>query len=312
MGVAWGAVAWVASHQAPLPPAVEPGAAEVSAPPEGEKQLSAHMLPPVTRPDNRKPLEPTRLEASDLGLPGLAALSTDAQDLALGVLNNTTGACDPCQAEGLSMAACLRENPPGCQNMPALARRVIRGAARGDDIQSVRAEVRYDDSWFPIAPAERPARGGPAGAHTLLVVVDYISPFSAEAEAEFDALSQRFGEELRVEVLQAPRPALASIDAAEAALAAELAGCFWPAHAALLRSASQGEAWKVAETACGAPLDGYREQAKLRLRQDQALAATLGVRGTPTVFIDGYRVRGLRGLEEYAHLIELQIADEEG
>jgi predicted DsbA family dithiol-disulfide isomerase len=98
--------------------------------------------------------------------------------------------------------------------------------------------------------------------------------------------------------------------AALAALAADDEGKFAALHERLfaLKGALSDASMQAAEVASG--LDPSRmdmERAAPRLARSQALAAQLGVHGTPTFFIDGRHVVGAQPFETFREVIDERL-----
>jgi protein-disulfide isomerase len=97
-----------------------------------------------------------------------------------------------------------------------------------------------------------------------------------------------------------------ALKAAVAALAAEPAGKFWEFHDTLFSNYSRLNDQKIQEIVGLLGLDEtkFKEQQKnsaitQRIRQDYEEGIRIGVRGTPTIFINGkkLRERGMKGME---------------
>ncbi|MCB9797556.1 MAG: hypothetical protein H6741_33120 [Alphaproteobacteria bacterium] len=148
------------------------------------------------------------------------------------------------------------------------------------------------------------------------MAVDYSSPFTRDAEAVWTALQAEQGDALALAWLMAPRAELASKAAAQAALVARRAPGLLPRRARGAagrgqrglprRPRAHGEALARAFEAadCGAPPKA--EEGAQALAAHLKLAESLGVRGTPTAFVAGHRVRGLRDPDTYARILSAE------
>jgi protein-disulfide isomerase len=94
--------------------------------------------------------------------------------------------------------------------------------------------------------------------------------------------------------------------ASTAALPAESQGKFWELHALLFKNYNKLNDQKIREIALGLGLDQTEFNKKMKdpkitamIRQDVQEGAQAGVRGTPTVFINGRRLndRSLKGFQ---------------
>jgi len=97
-----------------------------------------------------------------------------------------------------------------------------------------------------------------------------------------------------------------AMKAAVAALAAERQGKFWEFHDLLFKNYNRLNDQVISEFAIGLGLDQAQYQSKLkdpsierRVRQDALEGRRAGVKGTPTIFINGRRLkdRSLRGFQ---------------
>jgi len=104
-----------------------------------------------------------------------------------------------------------------------------------------------------------------------------------------------------------------AVKAAAAALAAEPLGKFWEFHDMLFSNYNRLNDQKIQEIVGLLGLDEtkFKEQQKNpaiteRIRQDYEEGIRLGVRGTPTIFINGKKLRD-RGMESMEAVIEKEI-----
>jgi protein-disulfide isomerase len=103
--------------------------------------------------------------------------------------------------------------------------------------------------------------------------------------------------------------------AAKASLAAHKQGKFWEYHDVLFENMK-----KLKQD----DLEGYAKGLKLNMKKfkkdmadasleeqvkrDQALAAKIGARGTPTSFVNGYMVRGAQPVAAFKKIIDRELA----
>jgi protein-disulfide isomerase len=150
--------------------------------------------------------------------------------------------------------------------------------------------------------SERDHAAGPAGARVTLVEFgDYQCPNCAAAFAEIQATRRAFGPNLRLVFrhfpLRSSHPL--ALGAAKAAVAAAAQGRFWDMHQRLFRHQSQLDQLDLLEHARKLGLDENRFQqdmvareAEQRIREDLVSGSASGVRGTPSLFINGERYDG--------------------
>jgi protein-disulfide isomerase len=174
------------------------------------------------------------------------------------------------------------------------------------------AEVAPTVYRVPIDGA--PALGDARAPVTLVAFSDYECPFCGRADALVAQLRKAYGPKLRTVMRQRPLPIHAHARAAAlAALAAFEQGKFWPMHDRLFGSARSLDEETLTRLAGEAGLDvarwqGARAGAAAALGRDEALAATLGVRATPTFFINGRRVDGAQSIDVFKETIDQELA----
>jgi protein-disulfide isomerase len=164
-------------------------------------------------------------------------------------------------------------------------------------------------------PTEGASARGPARASiTVVEFADYQCPFCARAEGNLHALEQAHPGDVRVVFKNLPLPFHDHARImARAALAAGEQGRFWEMHDRLF--ALTGQAGQVDRTvlegvARDLGLDVTRFDRDLddpsveaRIAADEADAKTLGVKGTPTFFVDGRRVVGAQPVATFEKAI---------
>ncbi|MBK9364956.1 MAG: hypothetical protein IPN01_01330 [Deltaproteobacteria bacterium] len=264
-------------------------------------KLSVQQIPELARPDGRLPLTPTEYSAADLSVKGLAELPPEAQLVALGVLNLSTGPCEPCQQEGQSLAECLRGGQ--CPAAGPLAERAVGLAALGWPVDKIQLRVELPDAWVPVPKVGATMVGDTNAPVQALVFFDLSDPtICAEVLSRWQTLSERSDGGLGVTYAVLPKAA-DDIDALSGAVAARL-GVF-PAFAAA--RCVTGETAEVAarRLALTAVTDADRAQ----VAETMKLAASLGVRAAPTAFVNGYRARGHQGELALARLIDAELTE---
>jgi protein-disulfide isomerase len=232
---------------------------------------------------------------------------------------------DPRQVEAL-----YAQNRAQLQGRPFEAVRgqieeYLRGQAQAQRRQAFRAELearaavqvllkppRYE---IPV-PATAPTQG-PAGAPvTLVSFADYQCPFCQRAEQVVAELERRYTGKLRLVHRDFPLDfhPRARI-AARASYCAGEQGRFWEYHRGLLLQPSD---YGDADLAARARALGLQEAPFTACvasdRFDAVIAqgledgSKLGVNSTPTFFINGRMVSGARSLEQFAQVIDEELA----
>ncbi|HEY8041307.1 MAG TPA: DsbA family protein, partial [Polyangiaceae bacterium] len=161
-----------------------------------------------------------------------------------------------------------------------------------------------------------PILGKDTALVTVIEFTDYECPYCMRADKTMAALAARYGDDLRFAVAMHPLPFHERArPAALAALAAAAQGKLAAMHARLFADGrSLDEAGLVrAATEAGLDLalfDAARAapETAAALDRAEALAQTLGVKGTPSFVIDGRRVVGAQPIETFVTIVEQELA----
>lgn len=170
----------------------------------------------------------------------------------------------------------------------------------------------------PASPESPPFRGAEPDRAVVEIVEfsDFECPYCAMAAPVVDSLAERFGDRLRIVYRHYPLPMHAHAErAAQAAVEARRQGAFWEYHDVLFRNQDRLTDADLVGYADSVGLDagafrralreGWHEEAVAR---DRALGRSLAVTGTPTFFVNGYRLVGappVRVIEEAIRAFEL-------
>jgi protein-disulfide isomerase len=160
-----------------------------------------------------------------------------------------------------------------------------------------------------------PSLGNQDAPVTIVVFDDFECPYCAKAVPLLKEVLAAYPEQVKLVYKNFPlsmhKHALA---AAIAGLAAERQEKFWPLHDLLFANYNQLNAQKIQQLAAQAGLDMTRfeldrndpklaQQVNLDMQQGQQI----GVRGTPTIFINGRRMPQ-RSREAFDQLIQAELA----
>lgn len=176
-----------------------------------------------------------------------------------------------------------------------------------------------------IDTGDHPSRGSEAPLVTLVAFIDFQCPFSALAYATLnDALLPAHSENLRIVLKHFPLPAVHPW-AATASLAAACAfeqdpELFWTLADHFFREqedlapeslTTRVEQWVARAGGDAAALARCIEgqSAAPRVAADETEGRELGVRSTPTFFINGRKLEGARPFEELSHALSAALAD---
>lgn len=153
----------------------------------------------------------------------------------------------------------------------------------------------------PAVLSSAPARGASNPVITIVEFSDFECPYCALAVPVIDSLMALHGEEIRIEYRHYPLPVHARAKrAAQAAAEAERQGAFWEYHELLFRHRERLADVDLVGYADSLGLDSGAFAAALadgrhagRVEEDVALGYSLAVTGTPTYFVNGYRITGV-------------------
>ncbi len=194
-----------------------------------------------------------------------------------------------------------------------------------DHYDGVLAELKQaEEENAPISAdlAQRQATGdapsfGPADAKlTIVEYSDFQCPFCERAAGVVGKLREKYGTKVRFVFRQFPlemHPNAAL--AAEAALAAQAQGKFWPFHDQLFQNQQELERASLDKYAQKAGLDMTKFRNALdqhtyegAVKSDMLLGAEGHVSGTPSMFIGTERVENPTDFESLSHEIDAKLA----
>ena len=166
----------------------------------------------------------------------------------------------------------------------------------------------------------QPTRGGGKKAKvTIVEFSDFECPYCARGEATIDKLLDRYGKTVRIVWRNYPVPTHQHAeDAAEVALAADNAGKFWAMQEKLLQhqdALGHDDLVKYAkeigltDASISEALEQHKYESKIRT--DQELADKLGLRATPTFYINGRPLSGAKPIAQFDKIIREEIKNAE-
>ncbi|MEJ2642153.1 MAG: thioredoxin domain-containing protein [Desulfosarcinaceae bacterium] len=165
-----------------------------------------------------------------------------------------------------------------------------------------------------IPSAGSPILGPDDAPVTIVIFSDFECGFCARMAQMLEELRVAFPEGVRIVYKCHPlRGHRFSLRAAQAALAAGTMGKFWEFHDALFKSFDQLNENKLEEIAESLGLDKEKLKAQMQapqvidtLRSDLTLGRELNVESTPTIFVNGHRMRK-PSMEKFQKIIERQL-----
>lgn len=176
-----------------------------------------------------------------------------------------------------------------------------------------------DPGPVPVTRAD-PARGSRLAPVTIVVFSDFECPFCKHLSGTMKQLEQRYGrEQLRIVWKNFPlafhKHARPAAEAAMAVLAHAGQSGFWAFHDAIFEADERlsPEIKAVALRRAGLtpgqiPQLVQQSGAARKVDADMALAARLGVNGTPASFVNGVLVDGAQPAARFAEIIDAQLA----
>jgi protein-disulfide isomerase len=175
--------------------------------------------------------------------------------------------------------------------------------------------TRYD------VPVDDDPALGPADAPiTIVEFSDFECPFCQKWNAEvFGKIKEQYSDQVRIVYRDFPLESIHAnaFPAAEAANCANEQGAFWPYHDKLfsMEKGLSQQAYTQYASDLGLNLDDFSAclesgKYKQEVQADFDFAANLGVRSTPTFFINGIALVGAQPFEVFQEVIEKELAGE--
>jgi protein-disulfide isomerase len=171
----------------------------------------------------------------------------------------------------------------------------------------------------PISVKGAPIRGRADAPVVMVEYADYECPYCQQLQPALEKLLAAYGDKIAFAYKDAPLAMHAFAQkAAEAAHCAGAQGKYWEYHAALFAS-KQLEIPALKKQARELSLDGAAfdqcldsgTQAGI-VKEQFAEAQTLGLQGTPTVFINGRMFSGVLTFEKLKQIVEEELSQESG
>ena len=199
----------------------------------------------------------------------------------------------------------------------------LRGASDGDTAGAAPDPASWSSSpHFDVATDHSPVRGPPEAPVTIVEFTDYECPFCREyVTTVLPALLERYGDSLRYIVRNSPNPVTHAhaVTAAEAAECAHRQGRFWEYHDALFEDRDTLTVERLRAHAVDLGLDARAFGQCLDdgaahdiVARDLLDGLQNGVSGTPTFFVNGRRMRGMKTLEEMEAYVALALRADGG
>jgi protein-disulfide isomerase len=203
----------------------------------------------------------------------------------------------PCASVAVPIAQCLRESRacPACVTAAGTLRDAVREGLAPEQVEAL-YKRRFDPAASKGIPVDGSPTRGPEGAPvTIVEFADFECPFCQRLAPDLDALCEKRASDVRFVYKLMPLAMHPHGEiAARAAVAAQVQGKFWEMHHQLFAAAGRLEERDLEAYAKAIGLDVERFKADMkapatqaRIDADRKLADSLGVRGTPTLYING-------------------------
>jgi len=276
------------------------------------------------------------IKASDMPANSFTGM-TDAQKYAvMKVMNDNT--CD-CGCANDTLAECAKKDP-SCPLAPAKLKEAIGLAKDGKSAAEIQAKMfggppkagreraapgQAAAQPAPAAakkvdiPADAPSQGPKFAKVTVVEFSDFQCPFCSRAIPTLKKVEEVYGKDVRVVFRHQPLPFHNNAKlAAEASMAADEQGKFWPYHDKLF--ANQGaldrDSLENYARELGLNLEKFKHaldsgKFRARVESDSAAGNALGASGTPTFYVNGRPIVGAQPYETFKATIdeEIQRAD---
>jgi protein-disulfide isomerase len=183
------------------------------------------------------------------------------------------------------------------------------------------AGVKEDDAperfRVPVSAAQ-PSHGPADALVTIVEFSDFECPFCGRVLPTISQLEKEYGNKVRVVWRNQPLPfhqnALPAASAAMEAFAQGKSEKFWAMHDKLFENRSALTRPDLEKYAQELGLDVAKFKAALdakkhekAIQDDQAVAADVGARGTPSFFINGRPLRGAQPVEKFKEIIDDEL-----
>jgi protein-disulfide isomerase len=173
------------------------------------------------------------------------------------------------------------------------------------------------DKAYDLPVAGSPIMGPEDGSITIVEFSDYQCPFCARAEPIIHQALEAYPQQARFVYKHFPLESIhpQAMAAAKAAVAAQKQGKFWEMHEILFSNQRALQDDKLVEYAKQLGLDVAKFEADMKseevqnqVRDDMRLARIAGVRGTPTIFVNGKLLRN-RSIEGFKEMIDPMLKE---
>ena len=312
---------------APLPGVEDPAPDEEV--PQKEAVLIAAEPPvaiaaePPPSPERQRPRVPTvreeLLSEAPQPPPSAGQPAEGGGGMAVGAVVGIIAAlCLMCVMGSVAVGLILADEAEKAQEAAKVAEVREDVAAKAEDKEKAAApgaiNIGVGSGVLPISGSAM--KGNPNAPVTIVVFSEFQCPFCSRALPTMAQILREYPDEVRLVFKHNPLSFHKDAPlAAEAALAAGQQGVFWEMHDKLFENQKALGRADLERYARELQLDMDKFRAaldggtfKARIKDDQALAAEVGARGTPNFFINGIKVIGAKPFDEFKKVIDGELA----
>jgi protein-disulfide isomerase len=166
---------------------------------------------------------------------------------------------------------------------------------------------------------DAPITGGENAKVTMVIFSDFQCPFCGRAAATESAIRKKYGNKIKVAFKHFPLPMHKdAVPASEASMCVYEQGHdkFWKFHDIAFAAQDKLDPENLAKVAkqSGADEKKFKECFDAHkyadfVKKDQAYGEKLGVRSTPTFFINGQLLSGALPIEQFSEVIDDELAN---
>jgi protein-disulfide isomerase len=177
-----------------------------------------------------------------------------------------------------------------------------------------------DKTIFQVRPGSSPTKGPKDAPLTVIVFSDFQCPFCQRVEPTLTQMEKEYDGKIRMVWKNYPLPFHQNaMPAAEAAMAADAQGKFWAMHDKLFANNTALDRANLEKYAQELGLNMSKFKADLdsgkyksAIEAEAKEGSTLGVSGTPAVFINGRKISGAYPFDTFKKIADEELAKKTG